>query len=134
MVRFAKCCNPIPGDEIAGYISRGRGITVHAQSCPHLKRLDSDRVVEVEWDLRQKHAYPVHIRVICNDQKGVLTEISSVITSFDVNISFAQVETTDMIAKCEFVIDVNDTHQLNSIFAAIRQLKIVRSIERLNKG
>ena len=134
MVRFGKCCNPIPGDEIAGYISRGRGITVHAQSCPHLKRLDSDRVVEVEWDLRQKHAYPVHIRVICNDQKGVLTEISSVITSFDVNISFAQVETTDMIAKCEFVIDVNDTHQLNSIFAAIRQLKIVRSIERLNKG
>lgn len=134
MIRFAKCCSPIPGDEIAGYISRGRGITVHALSCPHLKRLDSERIVEVQWDLRQKHAYPVHIRVICNDQKGVLTEISSVITSFDVNISFAQVETTDMIAKCEFVIDVNDTHQLNSIFAAIRQLKIVRSIERLNKG
>ena len=134
MVRFGKCCNPIPGDEIAGYISRGRGITVHAQDCPHLKRLDSERIVEVQWDLRQKHAYPVHIRVICNDQKGVLTEISSVITSFDVNISFAQVETTDMIAKCEFVIDVNDTHQLNAIFAAIRQLKIVRSIERLNKG
>ena len=134
MVRFGKCCNPIPGDEIAGYISRGRGITVHVQDCPHLKRLDSERIVEVQWDLRQKHAYPVHIRVICNDQKGVLTEISSVITSFDVNISFAQVETTDMIAKCEFVIDVNDTHQLNAIFAAIRQLKIVRSIERLNKG
>ena len=98
MVRFARCCNPIPGDEIAGYISRGRGITVHTQNCPHLKRLDSDRVVEVDWDTRLKQAYPVQIRVICNDQKGVLTEISSVITSFDVNISFAQVETTDMIA------------------------------------
>lgn len=134
MVRFARCCNPIPGDEIAGYISRGRGITVHTQNCPHLKRLDSDRVVEVDWDTRLKQAYPVQIRVICNDQKGVLTEISSVITSFDVNISFAQVETTDMIAKCDFIIDVYDTHQLNSIFAAIRQLKIVRSIERLNKG
>jgi GTP pyrophosphokinase len=72
--------------------------------------------------------------VVCNDRKGVITEVSSVITSFDVNISFAQVETTDMIANCEFVIDVYDTQQLNSIFSAIRQLKIVRSIERIRKA
>jgi len=134
MVKFAKCCNPIPGDEISGYISRGRGITVHTQNCPHLKRLDAERIVEVNWDVRQKHAYPVNIKVVCNDQKGVLTEVSSVITSFDVNISFAQVETTDMIANCLFVIDVYDIQQLNAIFSAIRQLKIVRSIERIRKA
>ncbi|MEE9911196.1 MAG: bifunctional (p)ppGpp synthetase/guanosine-3',5'-bis(diphosphate) 3'-pyrophosphohydrolase [Deltaproteobacteria bacterium] len=134
MVKFAKCCNPIPGDEISGYISRGRGITVHTQSCPHLKRLDAERIVDVNWDVRQKHAYPVNIKVVCNDQKGVLTEVSSVITSFDINISFAQVETTDMIANCLFVIDVYDTQQLNAIFSAIRQLKIVRSIERIRKA
>jgi GTP pyrophosphokinase len=134
MVKFAKCCNPIPGDEISGYISRGRGITVHTQNCPHLKRLDTERIVEVNWDVRQKHAYPVHIKVVCNDRKGVITEVSSVITSFDINISFAQVETTDMIANCIFVIDVYDTQQLNSIFSAIRQLKIVRSIERIRKA
>ena len=134
MVKFAKCCNPIPGDEISGYISRGRGITVHTQNCPHLKRLDAERIVEVNWDVRQKHAYPVNIKVVCNDQKGVLTEVSSVITSFDVNISFAQVETTDMIANCLFVIDVYDIQQLNAIFSAIRQLKIVRSIERIRKS
>ena len=134
MVKFAKCCNPIPGDEITGYISRGRGITVHTQSCPHLKKLDIERIVDVNWDLRQKHAYPVHIKVVCNDRKGVLTEVSSVITSFDINISFAQVETTDMIANCMFIIDVNDLQQLNSIFSAIRQLKVVRSIERIRKA
>jgi len=134
MVKFAKCCNPIPGDEISGYISRGRGITVHTQNCPHLKRLDAERIVDVNWDVRQKHAYPVNIKVVCNDQKGVLTEVSSVITSFDINISYAQVETTDMIANCIFVIDVYDIQQLNSIFSAIRQLKIVRSIERIRKS
>ncbi|MBP1710153.1 MAG: pyrophosphokinase / guanosine-3,5-bis(Diphosphate) 3-pyrophosphohydrolase [Deltaproteobacteria bacterium] len=88
----------------------------------------------INWDLRQKHAYPVHIKVVCNDRKGVLTEVSSVITSFDINISFAQVETTDMIANCMFIIDVNDLQQLNSIFSAIRQLKVVRSIERIRKA
>ncbi len=134
MVKFAKCCNPIPGDEISGYISRGRGITVHTQNCPHLQRLDAERIVDVNWDVRQKHAYPVHIKVVCADRKGVITEVSSVITSYDVNISYAQVETTDMIANCEFVIDVYDTQQLNAIFSAIRQLKIVRSIERIRKA
>jgi GTP pyrophosphokinase len=134
MVKFAKCCNPIPGDEISGYISRGRGITVHTQNCPHLKKLDIERIVDVNWDLRQKHAYPVHIKVVCNDRKGVLTEVSSVISSFDINISYAQVETIDMIANCIFIIDVYDLQQLNSIFSAIRQLKVVRSIERIRKA
>jgi GTP pyrophosphokinase len=131
MVKFAKCCSPIPGDEISGYISRGRGITVHTQNCPHLKRLDADRIVDVEWNMKEKHAYPVHIRVVCSDRKGVLTEVSSIISSFDINISYAQVETIDMIATCNFVIDVNDLHQLNQIFSAIRQLKFVKSIERM---
>lgn len=134
MVKFAKCCNPIPGDEISGYISHGRGVTVHTQNCPHLQRLDAERIVDVNWDVRHKHAYPVHIKVVCSDRKGVITEVSSVITSFDINISFAQVETTDMIANCVFVIDVYDTQQLNSIFSAIRQLKFVRSIERIRKS
>lgn len=134
MVKFAKCCNPIPGDEISGYISRGRGITVHTINCSHLKKLDAERIVEVTWDVRQKHAYPVHIKVVCNDRKGVLTEVSAVISSFDVNISFAQIETIDMIATCLFVIDVYDIQQLNAIFSAIRQLKIVRSIERIRKS
>jgi guanosine-3',5'-bis(diphosphate) 3'-pyrophosphohydrolase len=133
MVRFAKCCNPIPGDEISGYISRGRGMMVHTQNCPYIKRMDTERIVEVNWSVQEKHAYPVNIKVVCTDSKGVLTEVSSIISSFDINISYAQVATTDMIATCNFVIDVNDLQQLNKIFSAIRQLKVVKSIERVRK-
>ena len=85
------------------------------------------------WNVKEKHAYPVHIKVVCTDRKGVLTEVSSIISSFDINISYAQVETIDMIATCNFVIDVNDLHQLNQIFSAIRQLKFVKSIERMRQ-
>ena len=133
MVKFARCCNPIPGDKISGYISRGRGITVHTQICPHIKKLDTDRIVDVEWNLSQKNAYPVHIKAVCNDSKGVLTEVSSIISSFDINISYAQVETTDMIASCNFIIDVNDLQQLNQILSAIRQLNFVKSVERMRQ-
>jgi GTP pyrophosphokinase len=133
MVKFAKCCNPIPGDEISGYISRGRGITVHTHSCPYLKRLDADRIVDVDWNVKEKHAYPVYIKVVCDDRKGVLTEVSSIISSFDINISYAQIETIDMIATCNFVIDVSDLHQLNKISSAIRQLKFVKSVERIRQ-
>jgi GTP diphosphokinase / guanosine-3',5'-bis(diphosphate) 3'-diphosphatase len=134
MVKFAKCCNPIPGDEISGYISRGRGITVHTQNCYHLKILDTERIVDISWDVKQKHVYPVQIKVVCTDRKGVLTEVSSIISSFDINISYAQLETTDMIATCNFIIDVIDLHQLHQIFSAIRQLKVVKSVERIRKA
>ncbi len=134
MVKFARCCNPIPGDEIAGYISRGRGMTVHTRNCEHLKNLDLDRIVEVDWNVREKQTYPVRIKVVCDDRKGILTEVSSMISSFDVNISYAQVETNDLIATCNFVIDVNNLKQLNQIVLAIKQLKAVKTIERMRKS
>ncbi len=134
MVKFARCCNPIPGDEIAGYISRGRGMMVHTRNCDHLKNLDLDRIVDVDWNVREKQTYPVQIKVVCDDRKGILTEVSSMISSFDVNISYAQVETHDLIATCNFVIDVNNLKQLNQIVLAIKQLKAVKSIERMRKS
>ncbi len=106
---------------------------MHTRSCPHLKKLDKERIVDVQWNLSQKNAYPVHVKVVCDDSKGVLTEVSSVISSFDVNISYAEVETINMIATCNFVIDVNDLHQLNQVVAAIRQLKFVKSVMRLRQ-
>ena len=72
----------------------------------------------------KKHTYPVHIKVVCDDIKGILTEVSSVISSFDINISYAQVETIDMIATCNFVIDINNLQQLNQILSAIKTVEI----------
>jgi len=132
MVNFAKCCNPIPGDEISGYISRGRGVIVHTSKCPYIKRMDHERIVNVQWSSREDHTYPVHIKVVCDDIKGILTEVSSIISSFDINISYAQVETDNLIATCNFVIDISNLPQLNQILSAIKQLKFVKSIERLH--
>jgi GTP pyrophosphokinase len=132
MVNFAKCCNPIPGDEISGYISRGRGVIVHTSNCPYIKRMGQERIINVQWSLREEHTYPVHIKVICDDIKGILTEVSSIISSFDVNISYAQIETENMIATCTFIIDISNLNQLNQILSAIKQLKFVKSIERLH--
>jgi len=132
MVNFARCCSPIPGDEISGYISRGRGVIVHTSNCPYIKRMDTERIVNVQWSTREEHTYPVHIKVICDDIKGILTEVSSIISSFDVNISYAQIETENMIATCTFVIDISNIQQLNQILSAIKQLRFVKSIEWLH--
>ncbi|MEN6488598.1 MAG: ACT domain-containing protein, partial [Smithella sp.] len=73
-------------------------------------------------------------KVVCDDRKGILTEVSSIISSLDVNISYAQVETNDLIATCTFVIDVNNLKQLNQIVVAIKQVKAVKSIERVRNS
>jgi GTP pyrophosphokinase len=133
MVRFAKCCNPIPGDEIIGYISRGRGITVHTANCPNFRDMDTERLVEVTWSIREKHTYPVSLRVVCQDKKGILAEISSVIAGMDVNISQSEVEThsTEMQAVCTFRMDVNDLQQFNQVVAALKKITEVLSAERV---
>ena len=133
MVHYAKCCNPIPGDEIVGYISRGRGINIHTAQCPHIQEFDSERVVDVQWSIREKHTYPVGMRVVCKDQKGLVAELSAVISAMDINISHAEIDTRlhDMQAICDFKLDVNDLNQFNQIVAAIKKLKSVISVERI---
>ena len=134
MVRFAKCCDPIPGDEIFGYISRGRGIAIHAASCPVIKELDAERLVDVEWNIEDKHTYPVHIRAIFVDYKGVLADISAAISALDVNISHAEVDAkSHNQAICDFMVDVNDLDHFNQVVAAIKKLSSVISVERIRK-
>lgn len=135
MVTFAKCCNPIPGDEILGYISRGRGVVIHTANCPNIQDRDTERLVDVAWNIKEKRTHPVQMRVICNDKKGVLAEISTVISSLDVNISQAKIDTRpNMQATCNFKIDVNDLNQLNQIISAIEKLKDVRRVDRIRNS
>jgi GTP pyrophosphokinase len=133
LVRFAKCCNPIPGDEIVGYISRGRGVTVHTVNCPNVEGMDSERIVDVQWNVKETQTYPVHMRVVCTDKKGLLAEVSTVISSLDINISHAEVDTrpADMQAILSFELDVNDLQQFNQVLAAIKKLKSVISVDRI---
>ena len=132
MVHYAKCCNPIPGDEIVGYISRGRGINIHTAQCPHIQEFDSERVVDVQWSIGEKQTYPVGMRVVCKDQKGLVAELSAIISAMDINISHAEIDTRlhDMQAICDFKLDVNDLNQFNQVVSAIKKLKSVISVER----
>lgn len=133
MVHYAKCCNPIPGDEIVGYISRGRGINIHTAQCPHIQEFDSERVVDVQWSIGEKQTYPVGMRVVCKDQKGLVAELSAIISAMDINISHAEIDTRlhDMQAICDFKLDVNDLNQFNQVVSAIKKLKSVISVERI---
>jgi len=132
MVRFGKCCNPLPGDAISGYITRGRGVTVHTTDCPNILGSDPERVIQVSWNLKEKAVHAVRVRVICNDKKGLLAEISSALASSEVNIVRADVTTTeDKKAICNFELEVRDLKHLQNAFRALTKLKNVLKVERL---
>jgi GTP pyrophosphokinase len=132
MVRFGRCCNPLPGDAISGYITRGRGVTVHTADCPNVLGSDPERIVQVSWNLKEKAIHAVRVRVICNDKKGLLAEISSALASSEVNIVRADVNTTeDKKAICNFELEVHDLKHLQNAFRALTKLKNVLKVERL---
>jgi guanosine-3',5'-bis(diphosphate) 3'-pyrophosphohydrolase len=136
MVRFARCCHPIPGDEILGYISRGRGVTVHTVNCLNIEEMDSERIVDVEWNVSKKQTFPVNMMVVCTDKKGLLAELSAVISGMDINISHAEIDTKpdDMQAICNFKLDVNNVNQFNQVVNAMKKLKSVISVERVRRA
>ena len=132
MVRFARCCNPLPGDAISGYITRGRGVTVHTADCPNVLGSDPERLIQVSWNLKEKAVHAVRVRVVCNDKKGLLAEIGSALASSEVNIIRADVSTTeDKKAICNFELEVNDLKHLQNAFRALTKLKNVLKVERL---
>jgi GTP diphosphokinase / guanosine-3',5'-bis(diphosphate) 3'-diphosphatase len=132
MVRYAKCCDPIPGDEIVGYISRGRGVIVHTVNCPHVRDMDAERLVDVKWDIREKHEYLVQMRIVGQDKKGILADISAAISTLDVNIAHAEIDTSQGgQAICDFSVNVSDLDQFNHVVAAVKKVKGVISVQRI---
>jgi GTP pyrophosphokinase len=132
LVRFGKCCNPLPGDEIVGFITRGRGVTVHTADCTFAIESDPDRRIDVTWNRDKKTALPVKIRVSCHDQKGILAGIAQVIANCEANISSASVQSTvDKKGINLFEIDVTDLDHLNRVIHSIMKVHGVIKVERL---
>ncbi len=131
MIRFAGCCNPVPGDKVVGYITRGRGVTVHTADCSSVLSDDSDRRVEVEWDLRKDYSHPVRIRIISSDRKGLLADISSSLTSNQANIVNAQVTTKEDRAIGTFQIEIRDLKHLQQVTRSLEKIKGVLQVKRL---
>ncbi|MGE5753718.1 MAG: RelA/SpoT family protein [Deltaproteobacteria bacterium] len=130
-VRLGNCCHPVPGDPIVGFITRGRGVTIHARDCPKALENDPARAIEVAWEAGSKAVHPVKLRVVCADKPGLLADISRTITASDVDIRRAVVMTTrDQRAICNFEVSVNDAQHLAALIKSIEKVKNVYSVER----
>ncbi len=134
MVNFARCCNPLPGDAIRGYVTRGRGVTVHKEDCENLKLADRKRVVDVSWDDEQPVTRAVGLTVEAENRTGLLAAISGVFSSNDSDIMQANVKTVnDTRALGVFQISVRNLEHLTRIINALRGLKGVTRVERMGK-
>lgn len=132
LVRYAKCCNPLPGDPVIGFITRGRGITVHNSDCSAIQHADPARRIEVEWDMKKKSSHPARVRVISKDQKGILANISSAVSNCEANIISANLTTTpDGRAVTIFSVDVVNLDQLKQVINSLHQVKGVFKVERM---
>ena len=142
LVYRARCCNPIRGEEIIGYVTRGKGVAVHARSCPNVTNLlyESDRRIDVEWAKTpaelagQVQKYPVKITIYCDDRSGMLKEMTAIISNDGTNIR--AVETRDGEngeAIVEFVVDAEDLRHLNRMVLGLRRLPGVREVQRAQK-
>jgi GTP diphosphokinase / guanosine-3',5'-bis(diphosphate) 3'-diphosphatase len=132
MVRFGRCCTPLPGDEIVGFVTRGRGITVHARDCRVAFTLDAERQVEVEWDQTADVARKVRVKVTSRDEPGLLAKITKTISSAGVNIGAARIVThADRTATQSFDLWVSDVRTLNAVMKEIGRIKGVHRVERM---
>lgn len=134
LMQLSRCCNPVPGDRILGYITRGRGLTIHSVGCPNLEALDydRDRLVEVEWDTTAPSTHAVKVSVLAVDKTGVLANVSSSIAECEANVSRAEITTReDRKAALDFVIEVTDTAHLDRVLKAIERVDGVITARRV---
>ena len=135
-VRFGNCCNPLPGDPIIGYITRGRGVSVHRANCPNVANLQSDldRIIEVEWAINTKSAFNASLQIEGDNRPGTLSQISQQISSLNVSIqSISGKPAADDRYIIEMTFEVANTEQLNVIIRNLKKLKCVSDVYRMNR-
>ena len=132
LIRFGKCCQPVPGDPIVGYITRGFGVTIHRTSCVNALKMNPERQIEVDWSVDNSETYPVKIRIRSHDRVGLLADVVSNISKNDANILTAKTETLDnKMVHSIFTIDVENTEHLNRVLSSIKKVKHVLEVKRI---
>ncbi len=134
LIQFGKCCQPVPGDKIIGFITTGKGITVHRIDCRNMLNLhdDHEKKIEVSWDLEKDHHYQVHITILCEDRRDLLRDISQAISSNDTNIVMVEFKLEDALVKGNLIVEVNNLHHLTKIIHGIQKIKGVISVDRVD--
>ncbi len=133
MIRFSQCCNPVPGDEIVGFISRGKGLAIHTRNCPNMPSLDCnpDRLIEVQWARTQRGFHQVVLSVACEDRPGVLAAITSIISGMGVNIVRIDTGSSDQAsALINITVEIRDLPHLLEVMANVRKARGVLSLQR----
>ncbi len=132
MVRFGKCCNPIPGDNLVGVITRGRGVTVHTRSCKRVLDSDPERLIEVNWDLEHDVVRTISVRVLCEDRSGMLANITNAMSDQGINISQVNARVDDAgRAVCNFKLGIGSLEQFKDVAKKVEKIKGVLGVERL---
>jgi len=132
MANFGKCCNPIPGDDMVGFITRGRGMTVHRSECPSLPLLseESDRLVPVDWEVARNDLFNVRMKVLGQDRKGLLKDMTETISKLNINMTSVDIKVKDAMATAILIIQVNNLKQLDRVVRKISKVKDIDYVER----
>jgi GTP diphosphokinase / guanosine-3',5'-bis(diphosphate) 3'-diphosphatase len=132
LVKFSKCCNPLPGDPITGYITQGQGVTIHRKNCINVMKMSQERLIEVQWGAEYTESYPASIRIKTDDRFGLLADIASVISKNKANILNAKTDTADTgVAMLYFTVMVESSSQLRKIMSELRRVKKVMDVKRV---
>jgi GTP pyrophosphokinase len=132
MIRYSQCCQPVPGDDVIGYVTRGRGVSLHRKDCPNILTLsrDPERRVDIEWTAEKGDRFYVKIYLQGTDRRGLLSDVARAITDTGTNIGNASMRTADGGMNGEFVVEVQDLAHLTRVLRAVRRVKGVISVER----
>ena len=136
MIRLAKCCQPVPGEQIVGMVTRGRGLTVHRVDCPNVfeDRVPAERRVELSWDVPDTRAFVVKLVVFGDDRKGMLADLAQAVAEAGTNIVNADIRAVDGDARGTFLVEVNNLSHLQHVIKAMQRVKGVRAVERATVG
>jgi GTP pyrophosphokinase len=134
LTTYAKCCKPAPGDEIVGYITRGRGATIHRQDCPNMLRMkDRERIVKVAWG-EPRNTFPLEIQIKAYDRQGLMVDISNILNDENINLKDIRLNLTHNLAYIILVIEISDIAQLSRVLTKIENLPNVMEAHRLKPG
>ena len=134
LTNYAKCCNPVPGDDIVGYITRGRGATIHRKDCPNILRMkDKERIVKVSWG-EAKRTFPVMIQIKAYDRQGLLGDISTIMSNEGINMRDINISFSNNLATINIMLDVGDINQLSKVLTITESLPNVMEAFRVKPG
>ena len=136
MVRYAQCCQPVPGDSVVGYVTQGRGVSIHRGDCPNLLTLstEAERRVDIDWQESEGETFVVRLAVSGEDRRGLYADICAAITAADTSIRSAELSTRDGAVFGAVLVEIENQSHLNKVMKAIRKVKGVTEVERHDAG